>query len=211
MATVHMIHGFVCVGKSTFAAELAAKVKGICISPDEWVVSVFGSNTPRRVGHGNCSTSVTGAFGIADCLQRSIVEAGVDVVLDYGFWTREDRDCTRDPAVRSSATALTYDVRCPEAVARARCAERNGIAASVIGPPTRTFLLGATAAATRFTAHDARPTLWATSNGIPTDGTCCHQRQVCFRPQKTSGDYFSRRVSPPGVSVGGRGAFLTSR
>lgn len=48
MATVHMIHGFVCVGKSTFAAELAAKVKGICISPDEWVVFVFGSNTPEE-------------------------------------------------------------------------------------------------------------------------------------------------------------------
>jgi predicted kinase len=128
MATVHMIHGFLCVGKTTFATELTSRTGGVRFSPDEWLLAIFGPNTPEDGWSRELfDDRYSRVRGVVDNLWPSVIGAGVDVVLDYGFWAREDRDGVRRLAVDSSATTVLYDVRCPDAVARARCAERNEI------------------------------------------------------------------------------------
>ena len=47
------------------------------------------------------------------------------MVLDFGFWSRARRDATREKARQLGATTRLYWVRCDEAVARRRIAERN--------------------------------------------------------------------------------------
>jgi predicted kinase len=113
-------------GETTFATELAAQENGVRFSPDEWIVSIFGGNTPEE---GWSRTVFDDRYSrvraVVDAMWPSVIKAGVDVILDYGFWRRADRDNIRRLATESGATTVLYDVRCSEDVAQARCADRN--------------------------------------------------------------------------------------
>jgi predicted kinase len=55
-----------------------------------------------------------------------IVQAGVDVVLDFGFWRRAFRDDIRGRANLVGAETRLYWLQCPDDIALARCLKRNG-------------------------------------------------------------------------------------
>ena len=42
MATVHLIHGYLCSGKTTFAKELERHTSGVRSSLDEWMTALTG-------------------------------------------------------------------------------------------------------------------------------------------------------------------------
>jgi predicted kinase len=50
---------------------------------------------------------------------------GVDVVLDYGFWRRADRDHVRSLVQSVGADAILYCLACSDEEARARIEQRN--------------------------------------------------------------------------------------
>ena len=50
---------------------------------------------------------------------------GLDVVLDYGFWTRKERDEVRAVVERLGASACLYRLECPDDEARRRIDARN--------------------------------------------------------------------------------------
>jgi predicted kinase len=50
---------------------------------------------------------------------------GIDVVLDYGFWSRAERDHVRKLVALSGAQALFYSVECPVEEAWRRVSARN--------------------------------------------------------------------------------------
>ena len=58
-------------------------------------------------------------------LWPTISAGGLDVILDFGFWSRRRRDEARAAAQSIGSPARLYLVRCPEDIARARCRERN--------------------------------------------------------------------------------------
>jgi predicted kinase len=53
------------------------------------------------------------------------MELGIDVVLDFGFWTREGRDATRAKISGLGAHARLYRLACPEDEAWQRIEKRN--------------------------------------------------------------------------------------
>jgi predicted kinase len=53
------------------------------------------------------------------------LELGVDVVLDFGCWTRRDRDVPRAKIASIGAQARLYRVTCPEEEAWRRIEKRN--------------------------------------------------------------------------------------
>lgn len=53
------------------------------------------------------------------------LELGVDVVLDFGFWTRQDRDATRAKISALGAQARLYRLTCSEDEAWQRIEKRN--------------------------------------------------------------------------------------
>ena len=55
----------------------------------------------------------------------TVLEHGVDVVLDFGFWRRRQRDNARRRALSAGAEVRLYRVVCDEVVARMRCLARN--------------------------------------------------------------------------------------
>jgi predicted kinase len=53
------------------------------------------------------------------------LELGVDVVLDFGFWTRRERDAFRAKVAAVGALARLYRVTCSEEEAWRRIEKRN--------------------------------------------------------------------------------------
>jgi hypothetical protein len=121
MPTVHLIHGYICAGKTTFAKNLAAEVNGVRFNPDEWMVRLYGEDPPADQFAGRLGR----VFSLLDEQWMRVVRCGVDVVLDYGFWTRADRDTARLRAAEAGASFRLYALQCSETAARLRCRARN--------------------------------------------------------------------------------------
>jgi predicted kinase len=121
MSTAHLIHGFLGVGKTTFARKLEERIPAICFSHDEWMARLYGDDPPvehfaefyRRVYE-----------QLAEVWPRCL-ELGVDVVLDFGCWTRRDRDVLRARIAAIGAEARLYRVTCSEDEAWRRIEKRD--------------------------------------------------------------------------------------
>ncbi|AWN54101.1 AAA family ATPase [Methylobacterium sp. 17Sr1-1] len=121
MATAHLLFGFLGSGKTTLARDLEHRHRAVRFTPDEWMARLFGENPPAE-------TFPLHAAAILDLMEpiwTRCLRLGVDVVLDYGFWRRAERDHARRLAEGCGARALLYRVECSEEEARRRVAARN--------------------------------------------------------------------------------------
>jgi predicted kinase len=122
MATVHLVYGYLGAGKTTFARCLEDQTDAVRFSADEWYLRLFtdGATTahldPARWDR---------MMALLDELWPSLLTRGVDVVLDFGFWSRASRDRARALAKAADAVIRLYEVTCREDIARARCLDRN--------------------------------------------------------------------------------------
>ena len=97
MATLHLMVGLPCSGKTTEARRLERELGALRLTPDEWQTALFGDDAFEPEHDARHSTVERLLWNIA----RRALELGVDVILDYGFWAREERD-----ALRAQARAL---------------------------------------------------------------------------------------------------------
>jgi len=119
--TAHLMFGFLGAGKTTLAKELERRRRAVRFTPDEWMARLFGDDPPA-------DTFADRAEAIAELLQPIWVRCltlGLDVVLDYGFWSRVERDRVRGIVRDAGATAMLWAVYCPDGKARRRIALRN--------------------------------------------------------------------------------------
>ena len=58
-------------------------------------------------------------------MAEAFVRTGTDVILDFGFWSRESRDVARDRALAAGAVAKFYGVLCPRQTALDRTLKRS--------------------------------------------------------------------------------------
>jgi predicted kinase len=121
MTTAHLIHGYIGVGKTTLARRLEQQHNAIRFSPDQWMASLFGEDPPAET----FQQHLTAILKMLEGQWVRCIELGVDVVLDYGFWLRSERDGVRATATEIGANVLLYRVNTSNAVARARVEERN--------------------------------------------------------------------------------------
>jgi predicted kinase len=121
MATAHLIHGYIGAGKTTFARRLEKELPAIRFSGDEWMAHLYGDDPPAAEFpqlHQRVSALIDQHW--IRCL-----ELGLDVVLDLGFWSRRQRDCTRAIARNLGADTLLYRLACPDDEAWRRIEKRN--------------------------------------------------------------------------------------
>ena len=121
---VYVLCGFIGAGKTTFAKELAAKTGAVRITKDEWLIRLFG-NDPTFDGFATydariCELSRDFAFQLAG--------KGVDVILDEGFWAREERFELRRRVAAAGADAVLYYLDTPIETIRERVRARNDTA-----------------------------------------------------------------------------------
>jgi predicted kinase len=138
MPTAHLVFGFLGSGKTTLAKRLELEHNAVRFTPDEWMARLFGEDPPA-------DTFQNRAAVILDLIQPIWVRClslGLDVVLDYGFWSRAERDRARSSVESIGATHVLWAVSCSDDDARKRIALRNEAThrSLYIAPPTYDLL-----------------------------------------------------------------------
>lgn len=125
MATLFVMVGLPAAGKTTVGRRLASEHAAIRLTPDEWMIPLFGdpeAEGKRDVLEGRLIT-----------LALQLLPLGVDVVLDFGCWSRDERSALRSLARRSGASFRLVYLSMDRATQLQRIAQRWRQA------PTETF------------------------------------------------------------------------
>jgi predicted kinase len=74
-------------GKTTRAKELAAEHAAIRLTPDEWMIPLFD--------HNDADGKRDGVEGRFIWLAMAALQQGINVVLDFGVWARDERSALK--------------------------------------------------------------------------------------------------------------------
>lgn len=86
MAKVYLICGKIASGKTVYARSIQRKQKAVILSVDDLVLKLFDSCLGEK--HSETVARVFEYFyGLAD----ELLQQGIDVIFDSGFWTKEER------------------------------------------------------------------------------------------------------------------------
>ena len=88
MATLHLMVGLPCSGKTTYARQLARDVNALLLTPDAWHLELFGDD----VRHEDHDARHQGIQNLMWDVAKYVLRLGGDVVLDFGCWARVERD-----------------------------------------------------------------------------------------------------------------------
>ena len=90
MSRVIMTCGMICCGKSTYARRLQAERNAVILSIDDITLTLF----PEGSGEMHDTYALRAEQYLLN-LSLQILRTGVDVILDWGLWTRAIRDRIR--------------------------------------------------------------------------------------------------------------------
>ena len=125
MATTHLISGLPCSGKTTYAVGLRADVNSVMFSLDRWLITSFGRYSIADVGHEEHVRRVLASRELIWHAASEFLRRGVDVILDDGFFLRENRMHVVNESQRVGADAKIHFIDTPVTVLRVRLEERN--------------------------------------------------------------------------------------
>jgi predicted kinase len=91
------------------------------LSPDEWIIRIYGANIS---GEALDSARNPVEAAVWDLAAR-VLELGVDVILEYGFWTRREREEFRTQAAQLGANSELHYTEASEDELLGRLANRN--------------------------------------------------------------------------------------
>lgn len=91
MPKVLIMCGKICSGKSTYAEKLKLENKAVILSVDELTLALFENQAGEKL---DFYVEKLKEYFLKKSLD--IVEAGADVILDWGFWTKKERDYARE-------------------------------------------------------------------------------------------------------------------
>ena len=118
MATLYLMVGLPCSGKTTKAKELETELRAIRLTPDEWQVNLFGHDTLDPDHDRRHSLIEDMLWQIA----ARVLSLGTNIILDFGFWAKEERDDYRSRAGKIGARSeiVFMDVEEEELLKRVR-------------------------------------------------------------------------------------------
>ena len=87
MSKVILICGKICSGKSTYANKLRVQEKAVLLSCDDITLALFDQNLGT-----DHDPIVERTKNYLFNKSLEIIEVGVSVILDWGFWTKKERD-----------------------------------------------------------------------------------------------------------------------
>ena len=121
MATLHLMVGLPCSGKTTLAKKLEHERSALRLTPDEWQIGLFGQDANEPEHDARHSFIEAMLWNIAS----RALELGTNVILDFGFWAREEREDYRLRAKQLGASSEVHFLDVPEEEVLRRLAVRN--------------------------------------------------------------------------------------
>lgn len=118
---VHLLFGIPGCGKTRFATNLAARGRCVALSHDEWIVGLLGP----QPGSEEFQRFAAPIHELLWLQTEKLVRAGRDVALDFGFWTRVERDAARARVQAMGVQACFYAFECTAQQAWSRISRRN--------------------------------------------------------------------------------------
>ena len=120
-ARLFLVCGFIGSGKTTTANDIAQKEKALCLTLDEWVNKLYGSNAAKI-------QDFDPQERVKEVMWQVAVKAlklGTSIVLDWGFWTRKERDGYREKAGKLGIKPIIIFLETSKEQCLARVSERN--------------------------------------------------------------------------------------
>lgn len=113
--------GLPCSGKTTLAKQVEHERSALRLTPDEWITRLFGADLSVEALDAARDPIETVLWELAE----RVLVLGVDVVLDFGFWSRGERENFRSRATRLGACSELHFLDVPEEELLTRLAARN--------------------------------------------------------------------------------------
>lgn len=108
-------------GKTTLAKKLAQDLPAILFTPDEFMRRLYSRNLPDaefRIAHKKIDDFIWS-------LAEQAINAGTNVILDYGFWSKENRKITFERAKKITDKVVFHQINCDINIAKARVLNRT--------------------------------------------------------------------------------------
>ena len=121
MATLHLMVGLPCSGKTTLAQKLEHELPALRLNLDEWHIRLFGQDAEEPEHDARHRLIEAMLWNIAS----RALELGTNVILDYGFWAREEREDYRLRAKQLGASSEVHYLDVPADELLRRLEKRN--------------------------------------------------------------------------------------
>lgn len=119
MSTLHLICGLPGSGKSTLAHKLEEERAGVRLSPDDWMLALgfelYDEPARDRVEQ------------LQWALAQRMLATGSSVILENGFWSKQERDVYRSTAAALGAETRLHYLDVPIDELKRRIIARNRV------------------------------------------------------------------------------------
>ena len=121
VATLHLMVGLPCSGKTSLARKLEYERSALRLTPDAWQLRLFGQDAEEP--EHNARHALIEAL-LWEVASRALV-LGTNVILDFGFWAREEREDYRSRAKQLGTRSEVHFLDVPADELLRRLVRRN--------------------------------------------------------------------------------------
>jgi len=125
MPTIHMICGPVGVGKTTYAAKLAADIGAVRFSIDDWISELFFPDGPMPLTYDWAVERAKRCEAQILAVSRDVLALGTDVIWDLGFMESAQRRRILDDVGNWPCAVRLHALEAPTDIRRERVRQRN--------------------------------------------------------------------------------------